>query len=135
MGKNKRVKASLTEILARKQQGELNKLRIKTYFSKTLNMEIEIKKIPLNQFMEIAENNENLGSIEGMNRLLYHMCPMFCNAPADEVKQALQLYNVGEATDLPSVMLEDNIGEMADIVNIANSFYGLEQLEDLVKNV
>ena len=134
MGAKKRVKATLSEILARKQQGDLNKLSVKTYHSKTLNMNIEIRKIPLNKFMDLAENNENLGSIEGMNRLIYHMCPMFCNAPAAEVKKAMQVYEVGEATDLPSAMLEDNIGEMADIVNIANSFYGLEQLEDLVKN-
>jgi hypothetical protein len=65
-----------------------------------------------------------------MNELIYAMCPMF----KENAKEAMELYGVGEATQLPSAVLEDDLYEMTKIIEVANSLYGLDKIDETVKN-
>lgn len=125
------AKKTLEEILQKKLQGEMDKFKVKTYFSKTLDCDIEIHKIPLKRYMAICEIAENESeSIDFMNTLLFETCPIF----REDTKKAMEIYGVSEATELPSAILEDNLLEMKDICEIINTFYGFTNLEDEIKN-
>lgn len=123
-------KANLTDIIARRKQGKMDKLQVKNYYSETLDMDIEIRKIPLSKYMNMVENVEDSESIEGMNKIIYECCPMF----KEDVKEAIEVYEVAEPTDLPSAVLEEQLNEMKDIIEIVNSFYGLDKISDDIKN-
>ena len=122
-------KATLADIIAKKQQGDMDKLNIKYFESKKLGMKIEVRKIPLKDFLKLSDIEDD-ESIEGMNELIYAMCPMF----KENAKEAMELYGVGEATQLPSAVLEDDLYEMTKIIEVANSLYGLDKIDETVKN-
>lgn len=124
------TKATLAEIIARKQQGKIDKLQVRYYHSETLGLDIEVRKIPLKKYIEIMESVDDETSIEGMNNIIFNMCPMF----KTNTKEAMELYGVQIPTELPAAVLEEQLNEMGDICSIANSFYGLDKLEDVVKN-
>ncbi|WP_432408560.1 hypothetical protein [Wukongibacter sp. M2B1] len=124
-------KATLKEIIAKKKQGEMDKLQVKYYDSETLGMPIEIKKLKLKKYMSIIESLEDEESIDGMNKIIYEFCPMF----KENTKEAMKEYGVDEPTNLPSAVLEDQLNEMQAICEIINSFYGLDKVDaETVKN-
>lgn len=122
-------KATLADIIAKKKQGDMDKLQVKFYYSELLDMEIEVRKIPLSQYLELAEGVED-GAIEAMNKMIYECCPMF----KENTKEAMEVYEVSTPTDLPSAILEDQLNEINGIIEIINSFYGVDKLEDDIKN-
>ncbi|OHW62906.1 hypothetical protein EUAN_06900 [Andreesenia angusta] len=130
---SKKTKATLAEIIARKKQGEMDKLSVKYYDSEVLGTSIEVRKIPLKKFMSLVEDMEDEGdAVEGldsMNKLIFEVCPMF----REDTKEAMEIYGVKEPTDLPSAILEEQMNEMKDIVEIANTFYGLDKIEADIK--
>ncbi|WP_077369712.1 hypothetical protein [Anaerosalibacter sp. Marseille-P3206] len=123
-------KATLAEIIARKKQGEMDKMQVKYYSSEVLGMDIEIRKIPLSQYMDLIDEVEEGNSIEGMNKLIYECCPMF----KENAKEAMEVYEVATPTDLPSAVLEDQLNEINGIIEVINSFYGLEKIDVDIKN-
>lgn len=122
-------KATLADIIAKKKQGDMDKLQVKFYYSELLDMEIEVRKIPLSQYLELAEEVED-GAIEAMNKMIFECCPMF----RENTKEAMEVYEVSTPTDLPSAILEDQLNEINGIIEIINSFYGVDKLEDDIKN-
>lgn len=123
-------KATLADIIAKKKQGEMDKMQVKYYSSEVLGMDIEIRKIPLVQYMDLIEEVEEGNSIEGMNKLIYECCPMF----RENAKEAMEVYEVSTPTDLPSAILEDQLNEINDIIEVINSFYGLDKIDVDIKN-
>lgn len=122
---------SLAEIIAKRQQGENDRLRVKYYYSETLETDIEIRKIPLNRYMDLIENMEDDNSIDGMNKIIFECCPIF----KENTKEAMEVYEVAVPSDLPSAVLEDQINEMKDIIELINGFYGIDKIDDTtVKN-
>lgn len=107
----------------------MDKLQVKFYHSELLDMEIEVRKIPLSQYLELAEEVED-GAIEAMNKMIFECCPMF----RENTKEAMEVYEVSTPTDLPSAILEDQLNEINGIIEIINSFYGVDKLEDDIKN-
>lgn len=122
-------KATLADIIAKKKQGDMDKLQVKFYYSELLDMEIEVRKIPLSQYLVLADDVED-GAIEAMNKMIYECCPMF----KENTKEAMEVYEVSTPTDLPSAILEDQLNEINGIIEIINSFYGVDKLEDDIKN-
>lgn len=124
-------KATLAEIIARKKQGELDKIKIVFYHSETLDSDIEIRKIPLNEYMEYISKLEEgeAGTVETMNEIIFKCCPMF----SENVSEAMEVYGAHEPTELPSLILEEQFNEMKDIFEEIQKMYGLDKLktEDL----
>lgn len=133
MGKQKTRKITLDDLVARKMQGKLDKLQVQYYSSKELGGEIEIRKIPLKKYMSLVDqvDEENMeDNLRFMNELIFECCPIFKN----NSKKLMETYEVKVATDLPSIVLNDNMGEMQEICEIINRFYGLEKIVNTVKN-
>ena len=124
---------TLAEIIAKRKQSDIDKMQVKYYKSDTLGCDVEIRKIPLQRYMELseqlAEDDEN--TIDVMNEMIYECCPMF----KSNTKEAMEAYKVAQPTDLPSAVLEDQLNEIKDIVEIINSFYGIDKIDsETVKN-
>lgn len=124
-------KATLAEIIAKKKQGKMDKFQVKHYDSAVLGMKVEIRKIPLEQYLILVEGVEE-NTVESMNKLIYECCPMFHDK--EYIKEAMELYGVSVPTDLPSKVFEEQLDELKAIVEIINSFYGVDKLSDTVKN-
>lgn len=123
-------KATLEQIIQKKLQGDMDKFCIKHYYSKTLEMDIEIKKIPVSKYLQIINTVEDDESLDSLNLIIYNCCPMF----KENTKEAMEVYGVQEPTDLPSAVLEDQVDEMKAIVDIINAMYGLDKVEEAIKN-
>lgn len=124
---------SLAEIIAKRNQSKSDKMQVKYYYSETLGTDIEIRKQPLQKYMELSENlsEDDVNTIDGMNAMIYEFCPLF----KENTKEAMDAYGVAEPTDLPSAVLEDQLNEIKDIIEIINNFYGLDKITDeQVKN-
>lgn len=124
---------TLAEIIAKRNQSKTDKLQVKYYTSEVLDTEIEIRKIPLQRYMELSEQlgEDDVNTIDAMNEMIYECCPLF----RTDIKEAMEVYGVAEPTDLPSAVLEDQLNEIKDIVEIINSFFGLDKIkDDAVKN-
>lgn len=123
-------KATLEQIVQKKLQGEMDKFCVKNYYSKTLEMDIEIRKIPVSKYLQIVDTIENDESLDSLNLIIYNCCPMF----RENTKEAMEVYGVQEPTDLPSAVLEDQVNEMKEICDLINAMYGLDKVEDAIKN-
>lgn len=124
---------TLAEIIAKRNQSKTDKLQVKYYNSEVLDTEIEIRKIPLQRYMELGEQlgEDDVNTIDAMNAMIYECCPLF----RTDIKEAMEVYGVAEPTDLPSAVLEDQLNEIKDIVEMINSFFGLDKIkDDAVKN-
>lgn len=123
-------KATLADIIAKKKQGEMDKLQVNYYQSELLGMDIEVRKIPLARFLELTE--EEGSTIDNLNKMLFECCPMF----RENTKEAMEVYDVSVPTDLPSAVFEDNINEMNEVVSLINEFYGIKEkeIETIIKN-
>lgn len=133
MTKNKVKKITLDDLIARKTQGKLDKLQIKYYNSEELGGEIEIRKISLKKYMSLIsgiDSDDGEESLEFMCELIYECCPIF----KENSKQLMEVYECGEATESPLLVLNDNMGEMKEICEIINGFYGLDKIQETVKN-
>lgn len=119
---------TLAEIIAKRNQSKSDKFKVAYYSSETLGTDIEIRKLPLQKYMELSENlgEEETNTIDGMNAMIYEFCPLF----KTDVKEAVEYYEVVEPTDLPSAVLDDQLNEIKDIIEIINSFYGLDKITD-----
>lgn len=119
---------SLAEIIAKRNQSKTDKMQVKYYYSETLGTDIEIRKQPLQKYMELSENlsEDDVNTIDGMNAMIYEFCPLF----KENTKEAMEVYGVVEPTDLPSAVLEDQLNEIKDIIEIINNIYGLDKITD-----
>lgn len=124
---------TLADIITRRNQSKNDKMQVKYYKSEVLDTEIEIRKIPLQRYMELSERlaEDNINTIDTMNEIIYECCPIF----KTNTQEAMEAYGVAEPIDLPSAVLEDQLNEIKDIIEVINSFYGLDKIkDDEVKN-
>ncbi|MSU03213.1 hypothetical protein RBU61_12125 [Tissierella sp. MB52-C2] len=124
---------TLADIITKRNQSKNDKMQVKYYKSEVLDTEIEIRKIPLQRYMELSERlaEDNINTIDTMNEIIYECCPIF----KTNTQEAMEAYGVAEPIDLPSAVLEDQLNEIKDIIEVINSFYGLDKIkDDEVKN-
>lgn len=124
---------TLADIITKRNQSKDDKMQVKYYKSEVLDTEIEIRKIPLQRYMELSERlaEDNINTIDTMNEIIYECCPIF----KTNTQEAMKAYGVAEPIDLPSAVLEDQLNEIKDIIEVINSFYGLDKIkDDEVKN-
>lgn len=128
----------LTNILEKKQSGEIKSVNEKIYKSERLGEEIVIRKKPLSEFLDILRESEESGNdVVAMNYMIHAFCPMFQDP--DGVKATMEYYEnqgiqVGSPRDLPEFVFESDMGEMGDILELISSFYNVGDLEDDIKN-
>ena len=126
-------KITLEDLTLRKLSGNLDKLQIKTYYSKELGGDIQIKKIPIKKYMGMlngVNEDDMLENIDFMNTAIFESCPIF----KENSKSLMETYEVSIPTDLPLVVLNENMNELTDIIEIINGFYGLDKVKEQIKN-
>lgn len=131
--KKSNKKITLEDLILRKTQGDLDKIKVSFYNSAELGGELEIRKIPLKDYMSLLNGLETANaedSLDFMGQLIYKCCPLF----NQNSKELMDTYGCSVATDLPIIILNENLGEINEIINIINSFYGLDELQEKVKN-
>ncbi len=126
-------KLTLDDLVARKLQGKLAKMQIKHFDSKELGGTLEIRKISLKRYLSLANDvaEEDLeDNLDFMSSLIFECCPLF----NQNSKQLMETYDCSEATELPILILNENMGEMSSIVEIISKMYGLESINSEIKN-
>lgn len=125
-------KVTLETLIARKQQGELDKLRVKEVYVKELNGSIIVKKVPIDKVLGLLDGINTVDSLKDnismMVELIYHSCPIMQDKTLQEVYECVEPYDVVLA------VLNDNIADLNQLAEEILEFYGLSDLEDKVKN-
>lgn len=125
-------KVTLETLIARKQQGELDKLRVKEVYVKELEGAIVVKKVPIDKVLGLLDGINTVESLKDnirmMVELIYYSCPIMQDKTLQEVYECVEPYDVVLA------VLNDNIADLNQLAEEILEFYGLSDLEDKVKN-
>lgn len=129
-------KLTLDDLIARKTQGETDKLAYKSVFVPSLGGELTFKKLPLRQMMQLVDgvstNDSLTDQFEVNKELIYKACPILQSA---ELQAA---YNCAEPYDIVPAVFCDNISEIGDVADKILEFYGLgdslQKMGEQIKN-
>lgn len=127
------AKITLEELVLKKQQGDLDKHKVKIYSSKELGGDIEVVKIPLKRYLELGKgiSPEDPGdSMDIMCSVIFESCPFI----KENSKQLMEMYDVKVPTDLPLYLFNENMKELTDLSEIINSFFGIDKVVETSKN-
>lgn len=130
--------STLTNILEKRQSGEIKTKTEATYFSERLQEEIKIVKKPLSEFMALLqETQESNNQVMAMNYMIYTFCPMFKDP--DGVKATMEYYEnqgiiIPSPRELPEYVFDSDMGEMGAILEIISDFYNVDELGEDIKN-
>lgn len=127
------AKITLEELVLKKQQGDLDKHKVKIYSSKELGGDIEVVKIPLKRYLEMTNGMSSENAEEGielMCSIIFESCPFI----KDNSKQLMEMYDVKVPTDLPLYLFNENMKELTDLSEIINSFFGIDKVVETAKN-
>lgn len=134
MGKKETAKKlTLTDLLARKTQGTADKLSYKDVYVEQLGGSITLKKIPLNQMLDmmdsVADDASLKDSLAYEAELIYECCPMLHD------KGLLDAYECVEPTDIVFRLLNDDIGAIGALSAEVLDFYGMgDSVREQLKN-
>ncbi|GCD10593.1 hypothetical protein [Clostridium tagluense] len=126
-------KITLEDLMAKKLQKNIDKIEVKMYNSKEFGGEIQVIKIPLKKYMGLmndVEDGDMEDNLDFMSEVIFECCPIF----KENSKKLMETFEVEDALELPLILLNDNMGEMNEICEIVNSFYGLGKVKGKVKN-
>ena len=127
-------KITLEELIARKEQGQRDKLEFKEVEVKSLGGSLMLKKIPLASVLRLIDNARGESSLSGNldtnKELIYKCCPLL------QDKKLKEIYSeqITEPYDIVTAVLNDNVGEIAKIADKIMEFYGLDNAEKEIKN-
>lgn len=123
----KGIKLTLSDLLKKKEQRDKDRVEFKTVYVENLGGELEIKKLPLAQFMDmIGDINDNTGAGDSLRiqmELIYACCPLLHN------KELQDAYECIEPTDIVGKVFDDNISDIMTVVGTIFEFYGMESGE------
>ena len=125
-------KATAEMLIARKMQGDYDKLQLKTVDIPSLDFSLELKKPKIEKVLHLLDNIKNADSstenIRFMQELVYDACPMLHD------KELQEAFNCKEPIDIVPAVLNDNYKELERLSEHVLDFYGLGELDDVVKN-
>lgn len=124
-------RANKEALLDRANKRDQNKLMYRDYDSKALGMKFTIKKLSIDRICDIldmAADDSMRASIEVNKQLIYESIPLL----QDQEIQAA--YGCVEPYDVVLNVLEDNMNEMNNICQFILSLYGLDNLNEDIKN-
>lgn len=125
-------KATAEMLIARKLQGEYDKLRIKKVELAKLDMFLELKKPDLRRVLDLMneaqEDDSLIGNVRFNQALIYEACPALHN------KKLQETFDCAEPPDIVMAVLDEDMSELNRLAEEVLGFYGLEELSDKVKN-
>ena len=120
---------TIDEILKRKDLIDNNQYEL--YHSKVYNMDIEVNECDAQEIIDIVNETDEPESRRNL-KLIYASCPIFKDAKLREAFGD----RIKEPYDVIKVVLQNNLGEIADLTRFILRKYGLldeEQIEAIKK--
>lgn len=125
-------KATAEMLIARKLQGDYDKLQIKAVELPKLGFSLELRKPGLKKVLDLldtAQQDESMASnVRFEQELIYASCPMLHD------KKLQKEFECAEPPDIVLAVLNDDMSELDRLTNIVLDFYGMGELEDTIKN-
>lgn len=125
-------KATIESLLADKAKGKYDSLAIKTVEVPAIGYSFDLKKPKLDTILSIlnqsADDSSMSDNIRFMCDIVYQACPMLHNT------QLLEEFEVKEPPEIVMAVLNDNLDALYALSDEVLSFYGINNLENMVKN-
>lgn len=123
-------KLTLNDFIAKAKQKEQDKFKAKAVFIESLEGEVMLQKIPINNVLvaidRITTDESMQNIIDVYKQLIYDSIPML------KAKELQEQFNLAEPFDIVLELFELN--EITKLGEEIQSLYGLDKLEDTVKN-
>lgn len=123
-------KLTLNDFIAKAKQKEQDKFKAKSVFIESLEGEVMLQKIPINNVLvaidRITTDDSMQNIIDVYKQLIYDSIPML------KAKELQEQFNLAEPFDIVLELFELN--EITKLGEEIQSLYGLDKLEDTVKN-
>ena len=123
-------KLTLNDFIAKAKQKEQDKFKAKAVFIESLEGEVMLQKIPINNVLvaidRITTDDSMQNIIDVYKQLIYDSIPML------KAKELQEQFNLAEPFDIVLELFELN--EITKLGEEIQSLYGLDKLEDTVKN-
>lgn len=119
------AKLTIEDLLAKKDRRQDD---VKTVHLDGLGGELEIKRIPLQKYMEYMERAESgnaQATLDAQNEMIFACCPILHS------QQLQEAYECKDPLDIVGKVLQDNIVDMNALVTAISTFYGVNLDEDL----
>lgn len=125
-------KATAEMLIARKLQGDYDKLQVKHVDIPSMGFSMELRKPKiekvLNLLDEIKATESTAENTRFMQELIYEACPMLHNSNLQET------FDCKEPIDIVIAVLGDDYKALNMLTEHVLDFYGLGELDDAVKN-
>lgn len=125
-------KVTAEMLIAKKMQGEYEKLQAKVVEVPSLGFSIELRKQKIDKVLTLLDDIKNAESsaenMRFMQELVYDACPVLHN------KELQETFECKEPIDIVVAILNDNYKELNRLTEYVLDFYGLGELDDAVKN-
>lgn len=125
-------KATAEMLIARKLQGEYDKMKVKIVDVESLGFSLELRKPGIQKVLELLDeaqqDDSTIGNIRFEEQLIYVSCPMLHN------KKLMEEFECAEPPDIVLKILDENMEELDRLSSVVLGFYGLDELDDEVKN-
>lgn len=116
-------KATLEELIARKEQGKADKMQTKDVDIPNLGMTFTVLKQPLTRVLRLVDSYKDSDTLssqfEMYKELIYMSVPLF---QSEELQKA---YDCVEPVDIVSAVLEDNVASITELGEAISDMYGL----------
>ncbi len=125
------MKKLTKELLLERATKKSEENKYKEYPCPFLGGSLTIKRMPLTQVCAILDGSDSTSTTDSLNlykELIYKSVPMF----KDE--ELLSSYDCVEPYDIVTAVFDDNLGELTKLAEFILTFYGLQNVEDEVKN-
>ena len=122
-------KATLDDLIARKQQSQNDKVHCKEVYSKVLDATLLLKKPSLNKIFDAIDLSRTGGAAadyEANKILVYDACELF------HEPKLLEAYECTEPYDVVGKIFEHNIPEIARISQEVLGFYGYGSDDNMI---
>lgn len=124
-------KATLEELLARKEQAAAAKTQFKDIEVPSLGLVFTVQKLPLAKMLSILDGMDEAegisGKFEQYKEIIFHSVPLF------QQQKLLDAYDLAEPYDIVPAVLEDNLAAIGELGDGIVAMYGLDDKEKLKK--
>lgn len=125
-------KATAEMLIARKLQGDYDKLQVKHVDVPSMGFSMELRKPKiekvLNLLDEIKATESTAENTRFMQELIYEACPMLHNSNLQET------FDCKEPIDIVIAVLGDDYKALNMLTEHVLDFYGLGELDEAIKN-
>ena len=116
-------KATLEELLKRKEQGKAEKMQTKEVEVSSLGLTFTIVKQPLTRVLRLMDTYGNTNELSTQFELYKEL--IYMSVPLLQSEQLQSAYECADPLDIVSMILEDNLTAITELGEAISDLYGL----------